>query len=125
MIGLTGFKGYNPLIYYSTTGVQGYSTGKTFSQIEEGLWEDPVKEVLVDGSIYYRVDQYYHCAFGPAVITNKRIEWYIKGNRLSGRGVEITQAILSDIKLAPLYVNDPFLKYSAKYMLENYKKETW
>lgn len=119
MIGLTGFPGWKPLLFYSATGIQGYGTGKGTSFIKADLWENPRKEVRLDGTIVYKVDQYRHCAFGPAWVTKTETKWFIRNQELSDDGIKMIQAILADIKLAPLYINDPVLRYTANWMLKN------
>ncbi len=109
--GLTGLVG--------PTGLQGV-TGPFVTRVSEDEWENPIRSED-NHDINFKVKGILHCAFGPAITRkDKSTYWYIKGNIIDGKNVKIMKSILADIKLAPLYLNDPLFKYTARWVLKNF-----
>lgn len=107
--------------FYGVTVASG-ATGSfsSFSRILEDELDNPVK---VEGkeSIYFMVRNMLHCHFGPAIYYPNYEAWYIKGDELSNKEVLKMKSILADIKLAPLYLNDPIFRYTARWVLKDFK----
>ena len=59
-----------------------------------------------------------HCPFGPACVdTNGQERWQVNGHQLDNKQIKLMKEILEDIKLAPLYINHPIMKYPAQWVL--------
>lgn len=114
--GVTGSQGFTGL--RGITGTQG-STGIKGIIISEDEWDNPI-QFKENGTIYFRVRNIIHCPFGPAVLNIGDSAWYIKGSKLEDKDVKVVQSILENIKLAPLYLNDPMFRYTARWVLKNF-----
>lgn len=92
-----------------STGMGGY--------IEESRFDNPVKDVTGE-TTFYKVGHLSHCAFAPAISNPSTERWFIEGIELLEEEVAKIKEILADIKLAPMYLNDPLYKFTAKHMLK-------
>ncbi len=92
------------------------STG-VLGRIEESKFDNPIR-IENDRTIWYHVENLSHCAFAPAVSNTDTERWFIEGIELVPEEVTTIKSILADIKLAPMYLNDPLYKYTAKHMLK-------
>ncbi len=83
-------------------------------------WDLPVqKEVFPNGTFCYRLNGQFHCPFEPAYPYKDGTPlWALKGRILLDVEVATIKSILSDIKLAPGYINDPIYMYTAKHLLK-------
>lgn len=100
---------------------------ENLSSRQNEVWTKSVKETDHEKSTVYRnrPGGFPHCFFGPAVIRQDGIsDWYLFGNKVKKQDLIILKSILSDVYLAPTYINHVTFKYTAKWVLENYKKET-
>lgn len=91
-------------------------------ELPEEFWNQKPKKIKdkYSGTISYEVGWDLHCSFGPAVLYKDGSgEYYIEGSQLKPKEVKLFKEILVNIKLAPLYINHPVLKYPAKWKLKN------
>ncbi len=104
-----------------------YVTGTSGPHYYARKWDENVeKEVFKDGSWCYRQNGAFHCPFEPALLSIDGTPlWYIEGALVSDMDLNIVKKVLEDIKLAPLYLNQPIVKHTAKWVLKHYQKNNY
>lgn len=89
-------------------------------EITEEEWCNPTAFSGHDekGSVCeYKVHGYRHHYTKPAVSNPYRKEWWMKGSKLSDEDVKVIEKIMSDITVAPLYINHELFKHLARNAL--------
>lgn len=100
-----------------------YSGNPPTEKAHDSVWETCTRKDTNGGFLCFANGATLHCPYGPAKFLLGNYSYYLIGKKLNQDLSLKMEAILKNIELAPLYLNHKLLKYPARWVLKNYKKE--